>query len=51
MEAEAWIMQVEKIFRAMDCLAEQHMALTTYVLEGEADVWWTMQSVCWWQER
>ena len=38
--AERWIRQIEKIFGVLDCTAEQRVALATYMLEGEAELWW-----------
>ena len=38
--AEQWIRQIEKIFEVQDCTTDQRVALATYMLEGEAELWW-----------
>ena len=38
--AESWLMQIEKIFQAMECIGEQKVTYATYMLIGEAERWW-----------
>ena len=37
---ERWVRQIEKIFRVLKCTTEQKVALATYMLEGEVELWW-----------
>ena len=38
--AERWVRQIEKIFGVLECTTEQRVTLATYMLEGEAELWW-----------
>ncbi|XP_020207975.1 uncharacterized protein LOC109792938 [Cajanus cajan] len=39
-EAADWIFEVEKIFQAMGCPLIQKVTLATFMLSGEAGIWW-----------
>ncbi|RVX00506.1 Transposon Ty3-G Gag-Pol polyprotein [Vitis vinifera] len=41
-EAEAWIMKIEKFFDVIDCSKEQKASYATFMLDKEADHWWRM---------
>jgi hypothetical protein len=40
-EAEAWVNRMEKLFTTMGCIDDQRVTFAAFMLEGEADVWWT----------
>uniref|UniRef100_A0A2N9IMJ0 RNA-directed DNA polymerase n=1 Tax=Fagus sylvatica TaxID=28930 RepID=A0A2N9IMJ0_FAGSY len=40
-EAEAWVKRMEKLFTTMGCTDDQRVTFAAFMLEGEADVWWT----------
>ncbi|MQM19177.1 hypothetical protein Taro_052177 [Colocasia esculenta] len=37
--AESWMMEIEKIFRAIRCAEDDKVTLATYMLQERADVW------------
>lgn len=39
MEAKAWLMQIKKIFKALNCPEDQKVNLATFILRGEAEHW------------
>lgn len=39
--AEGWIKRLEKMFKILKCADRQKVELATFMLEGEADDWWT----------
>ncbi|XP_038988074.1 uncharacterized protein LOC120112563 [Phoenix dactylifera] len=39
-EAEAWIDEMEKAFRAMECTDEEKVRFATYMLQDRAHHWW-----------
>ncbi|XP_072997189.1 uncharacterized protein [Typha latifolia] len=41
-EAEAWLLRIEKILRVLDCSEDQKVALTAYMFEDRAEHWWQM---------
>ncbi|XP_027368665.1 uncharacterized protein LOC113874650 [Abrus precatorius] len=38
--AELWIREIEKIFLTMGCVEERKVLYATYLLTGDADMWW-----------
>ena len=40
-EADAWLRKCEKIFRVMNCEDEQKLLFVTYLLNEDAEYWWT----------
>ena len=40
-EADAWVCKCEKIFRVMNCENEQKLLFATYLLNEDAEYWWT----------
>ncbi|XP_058079941.1 uncharacterized protein LOC131228127 [Magnolia sinica] len=38
--AEDWLKQIEKVLEAMNCPDDQKVRLASFILQGEADVWW-----------
>ncbi|XP_058741425.1 uncharacterized protein LOC131613802 [Vicia villosa] len=38
--AQAWLKEMEQIFRVMDCSATQKVGHGTHMMAGEADDWW-----------
>jgi len=40
-EADAWLHKCEKIFRVMNCEDEQKLLFATYLLNEDAEYWWT----------
>ncbi|XP_028226594.1 uncharacterized protein LOC114407588 [Glycine soja] len=38
--AEAWLRQIEKIFRVMECLDHQKVLFAPHMLADEAEYWW-----------
>ena len=42
MEAEGWILKIEKFFDIIDCSEEQKTSYTTFMLDKKADHWWHM---------
>ncbi|XP_043687612.1 uncharacterized protein LOC122638830 [Telopea speciosissima] len=38
--AEGWLRELEKNFELLQCSDEQKVACATYMLQGEADLWW-----------
>ncbi|RWR79008.1 Oxoglutarate/iron-dependent dioxygenase [Cinnamomum micranthum f. kanehirae] len=40
MEADAWIIEMERIFRMLLCTSGQRVQLVTYMLRDAAEVWW-----------
>ncbi|RVW18432.1 Transposon Ty3-G Gag-Pol polyprotein [Vitis vinifera] len=41
-EAEAWILKMEKFFGVIDCSEEQKASYAAFMLNKEADHWWRM---------
>ncbi|RVW21450.1 hypothetical protein CK203_110472 [Vitis vinifera] len=41
-EAEAWILKMEKFFGVIDCSEEQKASYAAFMLDKEADHWWRM---------
>ena len=41
-EAEAWILKIEKFFEVIDCSEEQKASYAAFMLDKEADHWWRM---------
>eukprot|EP00261_Vitis_vinifera_P031887 XP_019073130.1 PREDICTED: uncharacterized protein LOC109121891 [Vitis vinifera] len=41
-EAEAWILKMEKFFGVIDCSDEQKASYAVFMLDKEADHWWRM---------
>ncbi|KAK7331522.1 hypothetical protein VNO80_31199 [Phaseolus coccineus] len=39
-QADQWIRELEKIFRATSCPEEKKLVFATYLLSGEAEFWW-----------
>jgi len=39
-QADQWIRDIEKIFRATSCSEDQKLNFATYLLSGEAEFWW-----------
>ncbi|XP_027941232.1 uncharacterized protein LOC114195034 [Vigna unguiculata] len=40
-EADAWLRKCEKIFKVMNCPDEQKLLFATYLLNDDAEYWWT----------
>lgn len=40
MVAEAWLMQLEKIFDIVGCTEAQKASFVIFMLKGEAEHWW-----------
>jgi hypothetical protein len=40
-EAEAWVKRMEKLFTTMGCTDDRRVTFAAFMLEGEANVWWT----------
>ncbi|XP_043694196.1 uncharacterized protein LOC122644893 [Telopea speciosissima] len=38
--AKGWLRELEKNFELLQCSDEQKVACSTYILQGEADLWW-----------
>ena len=38
--AEAWLREIEKIFRVTKCQDQQKVLFTTHMLADEAEYWW-----------
>ena len=41
-EAEAWIMKIEKFFDVIDCSEKQKASSATFMLDKKEDHWWRM---------
>ncbi|MQM11381.1 hypothetical protein Taro_044288 [Colocasia esculenta] len=39
--SESWMREIEKIFRAIRCAEDDKVTLATYMLQKQADVWWS----------
>ncbi|MQM16688.1 hypothetical protein Taro_049650 [Colocasia esculenta] len=39
--AESWMREIEMIFRAIRCTEDDKVTLATYMLQEQADVWWS----------
>ena len=39
-QAEHWLIQVEKLLDYMECSSEERVTLATFTLTGEAEHWW-----------
>ncbi|XP_028553180.1 uncharacterized protein LOC114580285, partial [Dendrobium catenatum] len=39
-DAENWLLRVEKILESMHCPADRRVTLATFALDGEAERWW-----------
>ena len=39
-EANKWILEMDKIFRTLECPDAQRIAYAVFMLEGEAEHWW-----------
>ena len=42
MEAEGWILKIEKFFDVIDCSEEQKAYYATFMLDKKTDHWWRM---------
>ena len=42
MDADSWIEKVEKIFEVLPCTENQKVSFAAFMLEGEANHWWSM---------
>ena len=40
MEADAWIIEMDQIFRMLPCTGRQRVQLVTYTLRDAAELWW-----------
>ena len=40
MEADAWIIEMERIFRMLPCTGRQRVQLVTYMFRDAAELWW-----------
>ena len=40
LEADIWIMKMEKAFTVQECQDEEKIRFTAYLLQGEAYNWW-----------
>lgn len=40
LEADEWIIQMDKLFEAMLCPEEENIQLDTFTFKGEAEYWW-----------
>ncbi|XP_020259570.1 uncharacterized protein LOC109836056 [Asparagus officinalis] len=38
--AQEWLKKMEKYFRALGCSEEQKVIYATFMLEGDAEIWW-----------
>ncbi|XP_028102655.1 uncharacterized protein LOC114301902 [Camellia sinensis] len=41
-EAEAWVLEMEKIFDVLGCSADQKVAFAAFRFKGQAEHWWRM---------
>ena len=43
MEAEKWIIEMEKVFRFLECSEGEKVAYAAYMLRGDAYDWWWLE--------
>ena len=43
MEAEKWIIKMEKVFRVLECSEDKKVAYAAYMLRGDAYDWWRLE--------
>ena len=43
MEAEKWIIEIEKVFRVLECSEGEKVAYVAYMLRGDAYDWWWLE--------
>ena len=43
MEAEKWIIEMEKVFRVLECSEDERVAYAAYMLRGDAYDWWRLE--------
>ncbi|XP_038983677.1 uncharacterized protein LOC120111190 [Phoenix dactylifera] len=43
LEAETWLNEMEKVFNALRCPDEDRVTFATFMLLGEADIWWNVE--------
>ena len=43
MEAEKWIIEMEKVFRVLECFEGEKVAYASYMLRGDAYDWWQLE--------
>ena len=43
MEAEKWIIEMEKVFRVLECFEGEKVAYAAYMLHGDAYDWWQLE--------
>ena len=43
MEAEKWIIKMEKVFEVLECSEGEKMAYAAYMLRGDAYAWWRLE--------
>ncbi|MQL68378.1 hypothetical protein Taro_000604 [Colocasia esculenta] len=48
--AESWMREIEKIFRAIRCAEDDKVTLATYMLQEQADVWWSSLLRTWFED-
>ena len=56
LQAEAWLLQIEKILDVMNCTDEQRVSFSSFMFQKEAEYWWravknsvksTRESITW----
>ena len=40
LQAEAWLLQIEKILDVMNCTDEQRVSFSSFIFQKEAEHWW-----------
>ena len=40
-KADEWVKAMEKVFSVVDCTDRQKVAFATYILEANAEFWWS----------
>ncbi|XP_038977887.1 uncharacterized protein LOC108511168 [Phoenix dactylifera] len=43
LEAETWLNEMKKVFNALRCPDEDRVTFATFMLLGEADIWWNVE--------
>ena len=43
MEVEKWVIEMEKVFRVLECSEGKKVAYAAYMLCGDAYDWWRME--------
>ena len=43
MEVEKWIIEMEKVFRVLECSKGEKVAYAAYMLRGDAYDWWQLE--------